>query len=473
MICKLFGNTEKSSDNSELLARFHNFIKQQNKWSLCFTPLVESCDYTHFLNKVLCAYISSSYWKFTVMRSVAVGLAADGMVRIEIWLADEVFEEIYLKKYLCKIVSLDELAVEISLINCIMRCADDTAKGRRRTVVSLIKDLGFTSFRSRVIPNSSVDYYPVRLNEMLHKDGDITFAGELDPEDGWALVLVGGSASGKSVFLNKISFRSKIFDVDDFKKAYNTAIRVKQQHPEWAPRCFTNGDSRLRNLRDPQEAAELHEIVKKAKLSERQQELFFNNLAGILPNVTFDITGYDTVSLRRLFQNIKGIRLKSDTNQRTYRTSLCLIATSRDLAILNNLSRARIVPEADFHKIHNGVLDGVISFLRFDAVDVDEAWIYFSPQNDAKLAKENPELALWVKDNRFICLQKQGSGFKITNDLEKKVRRILGEHSASVEYAAFDDLLLKGISDNTPQGRELRRSILRGDLSLHRKKRNM
>ncbi|MBQ7569090.1 hypothetical protein IJT17_09870, partial [bacterium] len=279
-------------------------------------------------------------------------------------------------------------------------------------------------------------------------------------------------ASGKSTFLHNTSFQSKVFDVDAFKKAYNTAIRVKQLHPEWVAHDFTKGGNRLRDLRDPQDSDELHNFIKDAKFSERQRDLFFSNLTGILPNVTFDITGSDSFKLEQLFKSLKQIGLKSDNGQQTYRTSLCVIVTNRDLAILNNLSRSRIVPEKEFHRTHDGVANGIVKFLKHDAVNVDEAWIYFSPQNDDKLARENPALALWIKDNRYIRLEKRGNGFKITEALEKKLYRILGDTAGSVDYIPFDELLSQGIRDKGPQGKKMRDSIKRGETALHRKSSN-
>ena len=71
MIRKLLDNIEHSAEISVLLDRFNSYFKWLNKWSLCFIPLLESYDYTHILDKVVCAYISNSCWKFSVMRRIA------------------------------------------------------------------------------------------------------------------------------------------------------------------------------------------------------------------------------------------------------------------------------------------------------------------------------------------------------------------------------------------------------------------
>lgn len=65
------------------------------------------------------------------------------------------------------------------------------------------------------------------LNE-LNESNMITFNGETKPEFGWAIIMAGGSGSGKGyVIKNHLGLPYKIIDVDKYKKDY---IKLKATH---------------------------------------------------------------------------------------------------------------------------------------------------------------------------------------------------------------------------------------------------
>ena len=246
------------AENTQLVRQFRNLASCLDSGIVQFRPLQSYDDYIGFLDKYLCAYISNSSWDFNVFCSIVLGLRADGMVQLEIWQGEEQFDQLYLRERLFTSVALQDLPYSVKRASFCL----ESAGGWSRIRECLQRELAFVS-RTRSRIRGSIISYPVcRLCEVLHTGGDITFGNELNPESGWALVLVGGSGSGKSAVLRRATnFQSKIFDVDDIKSAYNTAVRIKQNHPDWAPKHFASGDERIRDLSNQIDSEEMHKIM--------------------------------------------------------------------------------------------------------------------------------------------------------------------------------------------------------------------
>ena len=103
------------------------------------------------------------------------------------------------------------------------------------------------------------------------------------------------------------------------------------------------------------------------------------------------------------------------------------------------------------------------NYLRYQARYIDEAWLYISPINDAKLLKENPELAIWASQNRIIRLKKEGDGFFIPDDVEKNIEEIFGSIHPE-DYLSSEEIKQASNGDLASYADKVRN----GDISLLR-----
>ena len=144
---------------------------------------------------------------------------------------------------------------------------------------------------------------------------------------------------------------------------------------------------------------------------------FFKDL-GKLPNVIFDVTGKNVAELKTNCEKVK---------EAGYKTSLVWVVTNRDVALVQNLTRPRVVPQNVFHKIHNAILANLPDFIKNEAAKYfDECWILFGTTK--KLPRNmTPEEEKELHDNRAFKLTKNGDGFEISEELSKRLYDILGE----------------------------------------------
>jgi predicted kinase len=250
----------------------------------------------------------------------------------------------------------------------------------------------------------------------------VTFDGNMFPKFGYAVIMAGGSGSGKSfVKKNKVAIDAKTIDVDELKNLYIKAQKAKGSSKEW-------------DLSNPNDVSSLHQIVKDKGFKDKEEAAFFNAaVEGRLPNVIYDITGDDPKKLSGLGKKLKDLG---------YKVSLVWVVTSRQVAMLQNLSRSRVVSQKIFHQTHNEVAKSVFPFLKSGAKDYDEAWVVINSKGSAKTlsAQERKEL----NDIGTIKLAKSGSGFEIPKEIEMMIFNILGPLETNPEnpevYKDFDDV---------------------------------
>lgn len=252
-------------------------------------------------------------------------------------------------------------------------------------------------------------YFPIEENgdeEPLNEAEMVTFGGNMYPKGGYAVIMTGGSGSGKSyVRKSKLAIDAKTIDVDELKELYMKAAkqgRIK--------------DDREYNMKNPEDVSDLHKKVRDKGYKDKRENAFFNaHDNDSRPNVIYDITGDDPSKLEGLGKKLKAMG---------YKISLVWVVTSRQVAMLQNISRSRVVSQEVFHKTHNNVALSVFPFLKKNASDYDEAWIVFNSKSDAKTlsAEERKELSRMGS----IKLVKRGSGFEIPKAIEERLFEVLG-----------------------------------------------
>ncbi len=243
--------------------------------------------------------------------------------------------------------------------------------------------------------------------ETIDEASVVTFGGKTFPNNGWCVILAGGPGSGKGYQQdNSIMIDAKVFDVDKLKSLYVKAAKAGKIN-----------DKKDYDFSKPEDVSALHKIVDDKKYDKNIKHNFFANNEK-LPNVIFDITGKNVAKIKQRCEKVKKIG---------YKTSLVWVVTNRDVALVQNLKRPRVVPQNVFHKIHNAILDNLPDFIKTDAAKYfDECWILFGTTK--KLPKNmTPEEAKELHDNRAFKLTKKGDGFEMSEELSKRLYDILGE----------------------------------------------
>ena len=242
--------------------------------------------------------------------------------------------------------------------------------------------------------------------ENIDEASVVTFGGKTFPNNGWCVILAGGPGSGKGYQQdNSIMIDAKVFDVDKLKSLYVKAAKAGKIN-----------DKKDYDFRKPEDVSALHKIVASKEYESNIKYNFFANNEK-LPNVIFDITGKNVAKLKQYCEMVK---------KKGYKTSLVWVVTNRDVALVQNLTRPRVVPQNVFHKIHNAILANLPDFIKTDAAKYfDECWIIFGTTK--KLPKNmTPEEEKELHDNRAFKLAKKGEGFEISEELSKRLYDILG-----------------------------------------------
>ena len=230
----------------------------------------------------------------------------------------------------------------------------------------------------------------------------VTFGGDPRPKFGWGIVMAGGSGSGKGyVQGHNMDIECKVIDVDELKKLYVAAT----QHGKF-------NDTREYDFKNPQDVADLHQIVKQHGFKDKREAAFFANLdPKRLPNVLYDITGDDAKKVDGIGRKLK---------EAGYKTCLVWVVTNREVAFIQNLMRSRVVPDAIFHDTHNRVPDQIKKLLQgYEGLDYDEkeiikvsgrwfdeAWIV--------LGQANPEQMGMKLDREQARMLRKKAVFKLT-----------------------------------------------------------
>jgi hypothetical protein len=200
------------------------------------------------------------------------------------------------------------------------------------------------------------------LNEKLITYGNRKPYGQI-------VFMAGGAGSGKgfaiSNFVDSASF--KIRDVDEMKKQlqilnrmgkldirtilkkYGRNIKLKDLD---LIRKIEKDGFRLQNLnlKNPDHVYALHILVKAMGIKDKSLEALLagKNNPDTLPNILFDITAKDVTDITSVLPLLKNAGYKADNIHLTW------VLTNYVTAMVNNKSRARMVPEDILLKTHEG-----------------------------------------------------------------------------------------------------------------------
>ena len=255
------------------------------------------------------------------------------------------------------------------------------------------------------------------LNEELLKENRVvTFNGQSFPRDGWAVILSGGPASGKSsMAADGLMIDAKKFDVDELKNQYVRAVDkgiINDRHYD---------------LKNSEDTELLHYKIKDLGLDTKQKDYFYNANRGVSkPNIIYDITGDSYGKTAGIINTLK---------EHGYKISYIWVITPRIEALVRSLKRGkvdRLVKEKILHQKFNDIIKTVPRVLTGElSEDIDEAWIYFSiPNSTVVFSKEDEDK---FKLTRAVKLEKEGGRFTVPEDLGERIFGTLGDIETNPE----------------------------------------
>lgn len=243
----------------------------------------------------------------------------------------------------------------------------------------------------------------------------VTFGKQTNPESGWAVILAGGPGSGKGYILgNQVMIDAKVIDVDKLKELYAA----------WSKKS----GGKVYDFKNPDHVGDLHKLIADKGWKDSIKNMFFD--ANDKPiNIVFDITGKTAESLTDTAEDCKSLG---------YKVAIVWVVANREVAMMRNLMRKRVVGEDMFHMIHNALRANMLQYLVSSSAGkcVDEAWIVFSGEASI-VDKEAPKSTKDLKDTVYK-LDKKGGKFEVTDDMANYVRKFLGPEFRVNNYISFD-----------------------------------
>ena len=161
---------------------------------------------------------------------------------------------------------------------------------------------------------------------------------------GQIIFLAGGAGSGKGFaikhFLQGNKF--KIRDVDEWKQAFLKLAVMKQKYAKL----------RKLDLRNPKDVFKLHKFVKEKGIKDKTLNLMLTQAkSGRLPNIIFDITLKDKDDITEVLPSLVSVGY----NPRD--VHVVWVLTDYMVAVKQNKSRPRVVPDDIMLKTHMGARD--------------------------------------------------------------------------------------------------------------------
>lgn len=236
------------------------------------------------------------------------------------------------------------------------------------------------------------------------------------PKYGNVLIMAGGAGSGKGAVLEKLlTFRGKVFNVDDIK----TALIKLGSNSKLADQFYneTGYPLEIGLLKDPVELAILHDFIKKHKYNDKLTQAFFLAAADrtTKDNVIFDVTLKDISKLREIGE------LCAIGGYHPVNTHIVWVLTDVETALSQNQQRARSVSDSILVRTHQGAamtIKQIVDLSDTSVVDGD-VWIVF---NGATANGRDLTLAGNVVEGYTAYqLKQQGKPFKPVKQIEQAI----------------------------------------------------
>jgi hypothetical protein len=312
----------------------------------------------------------------------------------------------------------------------------------------------------------------------------VTFNGEIFPNYGWAVILVGGISSGKStVERDKLPINGKVINNDYWREILAHAINREMDDPQSSVTNITKSDkfkNLSKNRKNPSDKLDLS--IKKdldfvSNLALKDDEGFnlgnkyndnllkgFNGNYEILPNLIFEIGRDVPKNLNSVLKYLKSFNQYEGTgkNKRKvngYKVALVWVISNRNVAFASMMNRDRQVGDMAFHSSHNGMYkekDGVIDILKNPKFtnEIDEAWCVINSNYDMVDGTRIDRYLKSTENNNVIKLKKDKNStftlpktIKFSDSDEKDIDDIIQHKFVQKDYVNP----VKGIDDQDAQ----------------------
>jgi len=168
---------------------------------------------------------------------------------------------------------------------------------------------------------------------------------------GQVIFLAGGAGSGKGFAINNFleGSKYKVRDVDEWKKAFLKLAILKNKYPEL----------RSLDLRKPKDVYKLHMTVKQKNIKDKSLDLMLTDAKkGRLPNIIFDITLKDKSDITEVMPKL------IEAGYQPKDIHIVWVLTNYHVAVQQNKSRTRVVPDDILLKTHEGAAGTMWNFIN-------------------------------------------------------------------------------------------------------------
>ena len=199
---------------------------------------------------------------------------------------------------------------------------------------------------------------------------------------GQVVFFAGGAGSGKgfaiSNFIDKSKF--KIWDVDDLKIKMLKMPSMIARYPEIANLKLSN----------PEDVRKLHAIAQAEQIPEKELKAWIQNFHSpeTLPNLLFDMTFKDMSTVTWVLPSLIKAGYKTQNIHITW------VLTDYNVAIVNNKSRERVVPDDIMLLTHTGAaltMHNILSGGLPKEINGSMTIILNNPKETVYYAKEVPQ----------------------------------------------------------------------------------
>lgn len=276
---------------------------------------------------------------------------------------------------------------------------------------------------------------------------------------GQIVFLAGGAGSGKGFAISNFMPGSdfKIRDVDELKLAFQkldelgkfTLEDLMSKYGDKMPesdrtfiqtKVIDKGYSlKDLNLKTPEHVFALHVLVRATGAKDKTLDLILDNaVKGRLPNILFDSTFADMSDINTYVPKLIEIGYDSKDIHITW------VLTNYEIAIKNNKSRARVVPDDIMLKTHTGAAKTILSLVK-DGMPKDIDGGFYVILN-------NPENTVYVVDpktgDHYVNLSKGGKSRKVISDFTYITMKKPGK--AITTDSDVKKQLMTWVADNVP-----------------------
>lgn len=257
------------------------------------------------------------------------------------------------------------------------------------------------------------------------------------PKFGNILIMAGGSGSGKGCQLkNLVGLDGKVLDVDKLK--------VLVLENEFFRKLFKkkyNREIKSDSLKDPEFTRDLHNFMKEQGIKERVYNSL-NYIADIKerkPNLIFDVTLSDLEQ----FQTICTVADRLGYDRKN--VHLIWVINTLEVALEQNASRTRMVPENIVKQIHRNVAGTMYDICKMGSsvtqyLDGD-IWFSFNQKNvDVKVKTQEKNISenFVIKEANMIKIKSAGGPIQFPKEEVKELTQKIYEYTKFTDWSNFE-----------------------------------